>query len=140
MSGGEITTHFGVVKDAGHELSQKITTLHTYFQVRQTPAGSAMVDMKINCAMLVAANAKSSAKNRCCKKKYLCSLIGRSIFMPLIRKLSQKMTFLHTYFQVRQNPLGSIMVDMTINCARLVAANAKSSAKNRCCKKKYLYR
>ena len=36
---GEITTHFGVVKDAGHELSQKIATLHTYFQVRQTPAG-----------------------------------------------------------------------------------------------------
>ena len=59
---GEITTHFGVVKDAGHELSQKIAALHTYFQVRQTPAGSAMVDMKINCAMPVVTTTKSSEK------------------------------------------------------------------------------
>ena len=37
---GEITTHFGVVKDAGHELSQKIATLHTYFQLSQTTIGA----------------------------------------------------------------------------------------------------
>ena len=36
---GEITTHFGAVKDAGHELSQKIATLHTYFQLSQTTMG-----------------------------------------------------------------------------------------------------
>ena len=36
---GEITTHFGAVKDAGHELSQKIATLHTHFQLSQTTMG-----------------------------------------------------------------------------------------------------